>query len=123
MQSRSWCLSFWLFNMTCVNSTKLYLKQATEFFFLSPRSMLFHSIIVLTVKVCPPSVFLLCLGHIHQYMSIAFHCDGCQNSLLIHPFDNYVTHTFWSWSLALISKLRNVIGSRFMRARLPGQMT
>jgi hypothetical protein len=43
--------------------------------------------------------------------------------LLIHPFDNYVTHTFWSWSLALISKLRKVIGSRFMRARLPGQMT
>ena len=41
----------------------------------------------------------------------------------IHPFDNYVTHTFWSWSLALISKLRKVIYSRFMRARLPGQMT
>jgi hypothetical protein len=42
----------------------------------------------------------------------------------VHPFDNYVTHTFWSWSLALISKLRNVIGSRFfMRARLPGQMS
>ena len=41
----------------------------------------------------------------------------------IHPFDNYVTHTFWSWSLALISKLRKVIGSRFTRARLPGQMT
>jgi hypothetical protein len=40
-----------------------------------------------------------------------------------HPFDNYVTHTFWSWSLALISKLRKVIGSRFMRARRPGQMT
>ena len=43
--------------------------------------------------------------------------------LSIRPFDNYVTHTFWSWSLALISKLRKVIGSRFMRARLPGQMT
>jgi hypothetical protein len=41
----------------------------------------------------------------------------------IHHFDNYVTHTFWSWSIALISKLRNVIGSRFMRARLLGQMT
>jgi hypothetical protein len=25
-------------------------------------------------------------------------------SPLIHPYDNYVTHTFWSWSLALISK-------------------
>ena len=26
-------------------------------------------------------------------------------------FEYYVTHTFWSWSLALISKLRKVIGS------------
>jgi hypothetical protein len=43
--------------------------------------------------------------------------------VLIHPFDDYVTHTFWSRSLALISKLRKVIGSQFMRARLPGQMT
>jgi hypothetical protein len=41
------------------------------------------------------------------------------NVFTIHPFDNYVTHTFWSWSLALISKLRKVIGSQFMRARLP----
>jgi hypothetical protein len=41
----------------------------------------------------------------------------------VHPFDDYVTHTFWSWSLALISKLRKVIGSRFTRARLAGQMT
>ena len=31
---------------------------------------------------------------------------------IIHPFDNYVPHTFWSWNLALISKLRKVIGSR-----------
>ena len=49
--------------------------------------------------------------------------------------DNYVTHTFWSnfkfrggctfcsWSLALISKSRKVIGSQFMKARLPGKMT
>jgi hypothetical protein len=40
----------------------------------------------------------------------------------IHPFDNYVTNMFWSWIL-IISKLRKVIGLRFMRARLPGQMT
>ena len=46
-----------------------------------------------------------------------------QNNWSIHPFDNYVTHTFWSLSLGLISKLRKVSGSRFMRARLPGQMT
>jgi hypothetical protein len=35
----------------------------------------------------------------------------------------YVTHSFWSLSLALISKSRKVIGSRFVTARLPGQMT
>jgi hypothetical protein len=40
-----------------------------------------------------------------------------------YTFDNYVTHAFWCWSLALISKLRKVIGSRVMRARFPGQMT
>ena len=42
---------------------------------------------------------------------------------LKHTFDNYVTHTIWSWMLVIISKFRNVIGSQFMRARLPGQMT
>jgi hypothetical protein len=48
--------------------------------------------------------------------------SGITQEFSIYPFDNYVTHTFWYWSLALISKLRKVIGSRFMRARLPGQM-
>ena len=28
--------------------------------------------------------------------------------ILIRPFDNYVTHTFWSWRLALFSKSRKV---------------
>ena len=39
----------------------------------------------------------------------------------IHPLNNYITHTFWPWSLAHISNLCKVIGSWFMRARLPGK--
>ena len=37
----------------------------------------------------------------------------CKNTkTIIRPFDNYITHTFWSWSLAVInSKLRKVIGA------------
>ena len=42
---------------------KLYLKLATEVFFLMSISMLFHSIEDLAVKVRPPSVFLVNLGH------------------------------------------------------------
>jgi hypothetical protein len=41
---------------------KLYLKLATEVFFLMSISMLFHSIEYLAVKVRPPSVFLVNLG-------------------------------------------------------------
>ena len=37
----------------------------------------------------------------------------------IYPFDNHVTHTFWSWSLALICKLRMVIGSRIHASEAP----